>query len=323
MSSRQRQTQSGFALITVILVAALVAIISSELLSKQQAQIQRSGYMLHQTQALSVAWGLESWVKQGLALDGKNNKTDHLGELWAQPLPPIPFEDGEISGELLDAQAKLNVNALLSVDAKRKELWHAVFNRYAQQQNLNLNLADLIEDWIDRDSEPLAGGAESDQYLLNTPAFSAANQPMVTPQEVFNLQGVQTLTFQQKTLLVANLSALPQETAVNINTASEAVLLSLSPWMTVQVVQAWLNQRIGNPAEKVDDFHRFLIGVTGLTLEEVAKDLPEGLISVRSDFFILNGRIDFGLARQQVSGLFYRNEQNQVKILQRWLSVPE
>lgn len=327
MATKQR----GFALITVLLVAALVAIISGQLLGQQNAQIQRSGYMLHQAQAMSVAWGLESWVKTGLKLDGENNKTDHLNEVWAQPLPPIPFEEGEISGVLLDAQANLNVNNLLlpvpeqvdDASVTPAKLWAQVFDRYAQQQEFNLALADIIGDWVDQDSEPRMSGAESDQYLLRQPAYSAPNLPMVSVQETLNLAGVEELNYQQKQLLLANLSALPKVVPVNINTAPQAVLLAMSDWMTPQIVEAWISERLVTPAESVEKFHEFMVQASGLTLEEIAKALPQELVAVRSEFFILNGRVDFGLAQQQVSALFYRDGQNQVKLLQRWLSVPE
>lgn len=327
MATKQR----GFALITVLLVAALVAIISGQLLGQQNSQIQRSGYMLHQAQAMSVAWGLESWVKQGLELDGNNSKTDHLSEVWAQALPPIPFEEGEISGVLVDAQANLNVNNLLLPASNQVEegelsvgkLWSEVFNRYAQQQQLNLPLADLIGDWVDQDSEPRISGAEGDQYLLRQPAYSAANLPMVSEQEVLNLAGTEQLNYQQQRQMLANLSALPKRVPININTAPPEVLQALSDWMTLEIVQAWINERLLTPAKSTEDFHKFLVQASGLTQEEVVKALPQTLIAVRSEFFILNGRVDFGLAQQQVSALFYRDAQNQVKLLQRWLSVPE
>ncbi|BBP45054.1 type II secretion system protein K [Thiosulfatimonas sediminis] len=323
--------QRGFALITVLLVAALVAIISSQLLGQQNAQIQRSGYMLHQAQALSVAWGLESWVKQGLKLDGQNNKTDHLNEVWAQALPPIAFEDGEISGVLLDAQANLNVNNLLLPVANppqegtssAEQLWQQVFDRYAEQQGINQPLADVIGDWIDQDSEPRIRGAETDQYLLRQPAYRAANVLMVSTQEVLNLQGMSELDYAQQQRLIMHLSALPKSVPVNINTAPEAVLMALSDWMTPQLVQAWLSERLVTPADGLENFYQFLVQASGLTQAEITQALPQSLIAVRSEFFILHGRVDFGLAQQQVSALFYRDPENQVKLLQRWLSVPE
>ncbi|MBN2648012.1 MAG: type II secretion system minor pseudopilin GspK [Thiotrichales bacterium] len=317
------RSQQGFALITVILIAALVAILSAQLLSKQQAQIERSSYMLHQAQSLSVAWGLESWVKSGLRLDAQNNQIDHLNELWAQPLLPIPFEEGEISGVLLDAQASLNLNNLLVPNDSLQQLWQGVFNRYAQQQSLTLNLADLVRDWIDADSEPQPNGAESSTYQLNQPAYSAANQPMVTAQEVLNLEGLQRLNLAQRQTLLSGLTALPRATAVNVNTAPENVLLSLSDWMNATVVQAWIAQRQIEPASSLQDFHAFLVGATGLTQQEVAQALPQELVGVNSQFFVLQGRVDFGLSQQQIFGLFYRNPQHQVALLQRWLSVAE
>lgn len=158
-TSSATNSQQGFALLTVLLIVALVTIISANLFSSQQSQIQRSGFMLHQAQALSVQWGLEEWVKSGLKLDGENNKTDHLQELWAQPLPPVPFAEGEVGGFLQDGQARLNLNNVLAAKVTERQLWQKILNRYvalmASQQAVDLSsFADLVTDWVDADNEP-------------------------------------------------------------------------------------------------------------------------------------------------------------------------
>ena len=44
------------------------------------------------------------WARQILDDDGRRSEIDHLGEPWALALPPIPMEDGEIRGAIVDAQ---------------------------------------------------------------------------------------------------------------------------------------------------------------------------------------------------------------------------
>src|SRR6185295_19751583 len=63
-----------------------------------------------QAQALAIAGVL--WARQILDDDARRSDIDHLGEPWALSLPPIPMEDGEIRGLIVDAQGRLNVNAL-------------------------------------------------------------------------------------------------------------------------------------------------------------------------------------------------------------------
>lgn len=326
-----RQVQNGFALLTVLLIVALVSIISANLFSSQQGQIQRSGFMLHQAQALSVQWGLEDWVKQGLKLDGENNKTDHLQELWAQPFPPVPFADGEVGGFLQDAQGRLNLNNVLANDESERKLWQNILNRYVSLvlaesgESVQLNgFSDLLTDWVDSDNEPLEQGAESDRYQLLTPSYSAANQPMVTIEALNNFPEIQTLSWTSKQRLKANLIALPKVVKVNINTVQEAVLLSFAQWMTPQIAQTWLLQRQQQPAETVDEFTRFLSTQTGLSAEEIAQDLPASFLTVSSEFFLLTGQLSYGLVeRSSIYSLFYRDAQHQVQLVQRWLGFAE
>lgn len=329
--------QHGFALLTVLLVVAVVSILSAQILSSQQNQIQRSGFMLHQAQVFSVQWGMEEWVKTGLKLDIENNATDHLQELWAQPLPPVEFAEGTISGGLLDAQSKLNLNNVLAAEADQKALWQAILNRYVAlgggnalmtstvdntvtRQPINWpEFASLVTDWVDEDSEVSESGAESDQYLLRSPAHSVANQPMVIADEIRQLSRFSELDWQQQQNLLFDLVALPKVTPVNVNTASSEVLQALAPWMTPVIAQAWLLQRASTPAETVTEFMSFLETQTGFSAQEIQKDLPTSFISVASEFFRLEARLDYGLAENALMyALFYRNAQ-EVKLMQRWI----
>ncbi len=52
------------------------------------------------------------WARQILDDDARRSEIDHLGEPWAVALPPIPLENGEIRGAIVDAQGRLNINAL-------------------------------------------------------------------------------------------------------------------------------------------------------------------------------------------------------------------
>jgi|GEM_PF-1839672 len=373
---RVKKSQSGFALLTVLMVVAIVSILSAQMFSSQHSQIQRSGVMLHQAQALSVQWGLEDWVMSGLKLDIEDNKTDHLQELWAQPLPPVSFEEGTIGGLMIDAQSKLNLNNVLAEDATQKKLWQAILNRYWQlggdhqawsdnlaalmlqgvgtglpeeeNEDANANtgveteamgvttmsarmqameawpgFSEVVTDWVDADNEPLPLGAESDQYQLQMPSFSAANQPLVTVAELYNFPTFSRLDWQSQQVMSAGLTTLPKITPVNINTATSIVLQSLAQWMSPELTSAWLQQRAQQPAETVDEFMTFLQTQTGFSAQEVQKDLPAGFLSVSSEFFQLTSVLDYGRARNTlIHALFYRSA-NEVQLVQRWIGFAD
>lgn len=334
--------EGGFALLTVLIIVALVAILSSQLIYQQHLSISRSANMLHQAQSLSVAWGLEGWVKQGLKLDAEDNQVDHLEEMWSQPLLSVPFEGGEISGQLYDLQGRINLNNVLAEDKNQREIWQQVIDRWLLQVDseasavttesgeslgggssvsLNQPLAEVLTDWVDADEERLPGGAESDSYLLMQPPYRAANQPMVMLEEIKLLQGFQQIGYQPWQRIKTTATALPTTTPINVNTAEKTVLMSLSEQMSEREVDSWLLQRKERPADNAAAFREFMALQTGRTATELNSLFPDWLIGVRSDYFLLMGQIDYGESQQGVSAIFYRAADGKVQLVQRWLSA--
>ena len=317
------KSQQGFALLTVLMIVALVAMIGSQLIYEQYTHIKRSSNMLHQAQSFSVAWGLESWVKEGLEKDAQNNQSDHLNELWADSFGPIPYEGGELTGQLIDLQGRLNLNNLLEADAAKLKHWQNIVQRYAEQQGLPIGFSDLVTDWVDQNDQALPLGAESNNYLLKQPAYSAANQAIVMLSELKQIEGLQRLPFKQWQVLQQDLTALPKVVLVNVNTAEPRVLEALAVWFTPAVTKRWLQQREKAPAKTRGEFRQFIVDETGFPLADVLKDLPDWVISVQTDYFLLQGQVDFGESQQTISAIFHRQTNKQVRLVQRWLSVTD
>lgn len=322
------QPQKGFALLTVLLVVALVSMVTTELMYNQQVQIKRSGFMIHQSHSLSVAYGFESWVKKGLAADLQANQTDHLKEQWAQALPPIDFEGGLVSGQLIDLHSRLNLNNVLEQDETKRQFWQKAVDRLV---NLSLQsdqvardftgFSDVLTDWVDVNDEVSDYGAESATYLLKQPAYRAANQPLVMVSELQNLQMMEELGDAELQKLKEQVATLPVVTAININTVDALVLQSLTDWMTAEIVQQWSELRNESPAENTGTFVDFLVQVTGYTQTEIEDDLPADVITVKSDYFQLQALIEYGEVKQGVFAIFHRESDNKVRLVQRWLNV--
>lgn len=302
---------------TVLLIVALITVIATELIYQQSLSIQRSSNMLHQAQSSAVSWGLETWIKKGLILDAKAGDTDNLNEEWAQPMLPVPFEGGEISGQLTDQQGRLNLNNLQQSDVAKRKKWQAIFERYCSIYEVDPQLAAVIIDWVDTDNDLTDGGAESDYYLLKTPPYRTANQKMVLVDELGLLKGVNAKILAQ---LRPGLSALPTVTEVNVNTAPEAVLQSLADWMTVDLAKRWIANRQQTPATETADFRTFLIA-QGITENQVNKTLTDDVITVQTDYFLLKGLSEYGDSKLSIAAIFYRKGEQQVNLIQRWVEV--
>ncbi len=310
--------QSGFALMTVLLIVALVSIIASQLLYQQALNTQRSANMLHMAQSSSVVWGLENFIKQGLLLDAKNTQIDDYSEQWAQPLVEVDFEEGKINARLIDLQGLINLNNLQSGDAEVKQSWQKLLRRYLNLQQMDPALEVKITDWVDDDKETLPGGAESDYYLLKTPSYRAADQKMVLLQELGLLGDFNMVTIQR---LGKHLTALPTETQINVNTAPVLVLMSLADWITPTVAESWLNARQASPAQNTKGFREYMKTATGFEQSEINESLPDSLITTKSNYFYLQGQVTYGDTQQNVSAIFFRKEDQQVNLVQRWIGI--
>ncbi|AEG31766.1 type II secretion system minor pseudopilin GspK [Thiomicrospira cyclica] len=315
---RVRNTpQQGFALLSVLVVVALVAVIATGILYQLKLDIKRSSFLQHQSQAIVVSAGIDAWVKKGLAFDASQNETDHLAEAWALPMFPIGFEGGEISGQLFDMQGRFNLNNLATADEVQQRRWRAILERLLGQQDLSSDWVAPLIDWLDADNNPIAGGAEADVYLLKTPPYRAANRMMVLPQEARLLAGMSDEVFGT---LLPLLSTLPQITTINVNTAQPQILQALADFMDVTLVDAWVELRLLEPATDTASFRQFIQQQTGRDDSEIQQVLPDSVIGVTTAFFKLQGQIEYGSARLNARALYYRQNQ-QVNLLQRWIAL--
>ncbi len=111
MSLRQQQQQQGVALITAVLIVALVTITAVAMASRQQFDVRRSGNIFNSDQAWLAALGGEDYARNVLAVD-KDFDVDHLEETWAEPVV-FPFEGMTLSGQIVDMQGRFNLNNLV------------------------------------------------------------------------------------------------------------------------------------------------------------------------------------------------------------------
>src|SRR5205085_7807797 len=105
--------------------------------------------------------------------------------------------------------------------ARRSEPDVKAFERLLESLGLARELADAVVDWIDADDDASPGGAESAYYLSLKRPYAAANQRMRQVEELYRIRGFDAKTVAR---LRPYVTALPERTKVNANTASELVL---------------------------------------------------------------------------------------------------
>src|SRR5512136_2559014 len=92
-----RNAQRGVALITAVLIVALATILAVNVSFRGFLDQRRSAALFALDQAFQIALGAEAWAADVLQQDARESQTDHLGEKWARPLPPLPIEDGTVA----------------------------------------------------------------------------------------------------------------------------------------------------------------------------------------------------------------------------------
>jgi general secretion pathway protein K len=303
-----RQRQRGVALITALLIAALIAIVTYNLSFESSLDARRTMVLLYRDQAVQVALGAESWIATILAEDAATTETDHLGEIWASDLPGLPIDGGTVTGEIIDLQGRFNVNNLVDGDGEVDDLYLEQFQRLLIALELDPRFAGIAADWIDPNREAsFPDGAEDGIYTSLTPPYRPANQALVNASELAALEGMDRETFKR---LEPHITALPGRTAINVNTATPQVLLSLDENLTPGDVDALVAEREGA------GFGDFQGTFTPLVNNELLAELTES-----SSYFQLKVVVQIATVRLTLFSIFERTPQGDVVPILRSLGT--
>lgn len=295
--------QRGVALITALLVVALATTAAVSMVTRQQLDMRRTGNLLHSEQAWMYALGAESWAKAVLARDAKDTIVDTLSEDWATQLPASLVEGGSVLGRVIDLQSRFNLNNVYSKGVANEkgtvnEEALKQYKRLLRVLGIDEELADPLVDWIDENIETrFPGGAEDDTYLGKRPAYRAANRPLNDATELGLIQGY---TPEILAKLLPHVIALPESTALNLNTASATVLRSLADNMSDTDGAALVEARGKNGFESADKFLQEP-ALAGMTINPSS-------ISVQSKWFLLISEARIGQARARLATVIQRNE---------------
>lgn len=302
--------QRGLAIITALLVVAIVATATAFLSLGQQVWLRQAQNLSDRAQAETVRSGALEWAAIILTEDAKDNSIDDLTEVWAQDIPPLPAEGGFVTGRIIDAQGQFNINNLVR-DGQISNEDVAVFQRLLVSQELPSELADSVVDWLDTDANTQPSGAEDIDYLNVEPPYRAANQPLQSIGELRLIKGFDRETVEK---LRPFITALPEVTGVNINTAPSAVFSALFPDLPLSEAENLIAQREENPFNDV-----------GQLKERLAADveLPKVSYDIKSNYFEVAVDTLFGRLQRHTVALIHRPSGAPVKVLwqQRQLRI--
>lgn len=304
-----RREQRGVAILTAMLVVTVGTILAVNLMWESQLDQRRTAAALAADQGLMYAQGAEAWAADILRQDLVDSPdSDHLGEQWAFELPPLPVDGGLISGRLEDLQGRFNLNNLVTPEGEEDELAREQFERLLASLEIDPSLAGAVVDWLDPDIElHFPTGGEDAAYAGTDPPYRTPNTLITSPSELMAVAGFDRDAY---TRLAPYVTALPSGTRINVNTASEPVLASLSEDIDLSRAAALVDERAGG------DF----VEVEATFADLIPAEMFEKIDGV-SEHFLLTGTVTLGTTQLTMRSVLQRDPSGITRALFRSFGV--
>ena len=239
---RQAKRAKGSALLTALFIMTLVAIVATAMSTRIQLDIYRSKLMINHDRLYLASQAIQFWALGELS-NKKNKfyKTNKKGLVSQFPEPMAhSIKNLTLSGGLYDLQARFNLNNLINKKSvlEFSNLLSVLLPQINEKAGIKLGLN--INDWLS--SYDLARGKDEylSYYMAQKPPYYPSHQLMSSASE---LRLVKDISASIYLALEPWITALPESTPVNINTAPIELIKSLSPVMKESALQKLLMMR--------------------------------------------------------------------------------
>jgi len=217
-----RNNKHGSALMTALFIMTLVAIAATAMSTRLRLDIYRTATIVNSDKLYLASQAVTWWAMDALSDRNASYTSEQISTFPGKLQHLYPGIHTE--GALFDLQAKINLN---SVSEKKLQtmFYHLLENMPKIISSSERKLIfDATTYWIG--SFQLQRGHDKflSFYLNQNPPYNPGYQPMHNLSEFRLVQGVTTIIFKA---LLPNITALPEVTPVNINTAPYAVLMTL------------------------------------------------------------------------------------------------
>lgn len=319
----------GVALITVMLVVALAAILTTQMTAKLQLQMQKAVNIESNQQAYWYAMGAEALAKRVLIMsfDGEEEVT-HLSQFWAQGENSYPVDYGQITGEIVDLQSCFNLNALrvekvvnVTASPNNESLPAKALERLILSLDIEnvssfeaKDMVDALTDWLDEDGQVTnSGGAEDSEYASKEYPYLPANNFLGSFNELrvvehFSLAAIEKLKPYVCVIPNTNLHK------INVNTVNEEHANIIAALLDIpeDIAQEVISNRGDEGYKTVADVFTSP-QLAKLKLKEEQKDQ----LVVDSEYFKLQTKTMFNNSYFFLNSIMKIEENNQINIISR------
>jgi general secretion pathway protein K len=309
-------SQRGMAIISALLIAAVVAVIAGAMLTRQTV-FTRS--LEAEQLRIQGSWVLQGGLEISRQLLWDARRQDVLTRLdqpWARPIVgPLATNLGAaFEGRLVDEQGKFNLSNLITrqqVDLAQLQSFERLCQLIGVDASLSQRISQRVISSYDQRLTP--PGSTSPGFNSGRET-SPGGKDQVLPakramlRSLDDLAGIQGMDPRLLLRMAAYISVLPGNTWVNGNTASAEVLSAVVPGLDLSRARALVAERDGG---------RWFINrgdfVNRLRLPQVAMD--EVQVGITSEWFRLRGQARHEQRRVNIEALLYRPEDRQPQVI--------
>ena len=291
--------QQGIAVVTAILIAALVASLAFALTARERQWLNQMENRNDLSAAQATAFAAVDLARLTLRDDMRNSQVDHLLETWTVPVPPINVDEGRASGRLAELQGRFNLFNLQS-GGKVSESAVVALQRLLATRSLPTAWAAKI-----------ALAVASQTALIEQQASASVNKtrskllPLANLSELADLTGIEAGKLAVLEPLVV---ILPEATAVNVNFAPPEVLMAVTPGLAAGEADQLVSRRSTAHFKSIGDF-------TGALPERLRTTAVSSVYTVESQYFLSEAQAWFGRAQVHLQALIFRQRNKMPEII--------
>jgi general secretion pathway protein K len=292
--------QAGAALLTAMMIVALVATLAGSMVWQQWRAVQVEAAERARAQSAWILAGALDWARLILNEDvksGGQNGIDHLGEPWAVPLAEARLStflaadkdntddapDAFLSGAISDVQARYNLRNLVNPTTRAVDLEElAILTKLCETVGVSIDVATRIANGLQA-ATPVSPAGSAASGAMPPPADPPL-YPNTTRQLIWlgiDPEAVRALE-PYVAILPENLTS--SKPMVNANTASREVL-GAATGLDLATAERIVQSRQRVPLKSTADLQALASSLT-----------PAGAAHVgfKSDFFEVRGRLRLG-----------------------------
>jgi len=304
--------QSGIALITVILIVAILAAATLEINRAMRTEIYAAANISDGIRLTCMA--KSGFYGAAALMAGSGGAYDTLREDWANAeilsaQSSALFAGGSFLVRMEDEQGKIPLHKLVSEGAVNMDVRDMMMRLlqtapFGLDERRSAEIVDAVIDWMDANEEITGLGAESSYYASLPAPYAAKNGPLDCIEELLMVRGMTSELFfgTKDRPALGSLLTIYGTGKIHINTAHKVVLRALSPSMTAELADK-MDEYRRKPGSNLSgaDWYRSVSGMENVTIK------PELIDVGKSNYFRIDSIGAEEKMEQGVTGIIARS----------------